>query len=494
MRIRTYLGLLLALGAIFLASYLTHQNQQLIHEPFRLATETTVPLWTVLLGVFLLGLLPTMTVLLVGSVRRDLALRDERRKSREAESIQASFRRAVDYQADGQWARAASELEVVLAARPKDFSPLLRYGEVLRRMGRLERALEVHQRASVQYPTSAALLYQLAEDYEARGEGEVAREIRNRLLRDFPSFGLSVLRRRRNAALGARQFAKASELERQIQTLAPAEAPAAPEGAAPAAPGAEEAGREEARLEDGVRLGLEYERGVAQLEGEEVEAAMATFRGLLEREPRFIPAAIMLGEAQLVAEDEPAAIETWLAGYRRTGSPVFLQRIEDHFIEGEEPRRAIETLRRLIAEGGRDLLPRFFLGRLYYRLEMHDEALKVLEALAERIGTSPTYYYVLGRLRERRGELLAAVDCYATCARQLGLAQAEYRCKVCRAMQSDWRDRCDACGSWSSIEMDFEEENVSAEALGVAEAAVWKGPQGWDLADLDEPKATPPKA
>ena len=490
MRIRTYLGLLLALGAIFLASYLTHQNQQLIHERFRLAADTTVPLWTVLLGAFLLGLLPTMTVLLVGSVRRDLALRDERRKSREAESIQASFRRAVDYQADGQWARAGAELEVVLAARPKDFSPLLRYGEVLRRMGRLDRALEVHQRASVQYPTSAALLYQLAEDYEARGEGEVAREIRNRLLRDFPSFGLSVLRRRRNAALGARQFAKASELERQIQALAPAEALAPPEGSV-AAP---EAAREEARREEGVRLGLEYERGVAQLEGEEVEAAIATFRGLLEREPRFIPAAIMLGEAELVADDEPAAIDTWLAGYRRTGSPVFLARIEDHYIEREEPLQAIETLRGLIAEADNDLLPRFFLGRLYYRLEMHDEALKILEGLAERIGTSPTYYYVLGRLRERRGELLAAVDCYATCARQLGLAQAEYRCKVCRATQPDWRDRCDACGSWNSIEMDFEEENVSAEALGVTEAPVWEGPRAWDLADLDEPKATPPGA
>lgn len=482
MRIRTYLGLLIALGAIFVASYLTHQNQALFHQPFRLAAETTVPLWTALLGAFLLGLVPTTTVLLVGSVRRDLALRDERRRSRDAESIQASFRRAVDYQADGQWSRAAAELEVVLAARPKDFSPLLRYGEVLRHLGRLPEALEVHQRASVEYPTSAALLYQLAEDYESRGEGEVAREIRNRLLRDFPSFGLTVLRRRRNAALGARQFAKASDFQRQIEALAPAEAAAASGLRA-----------EELEREAGVKLGLEYERGVAELEAEDAAAARTTFRGLLEREPRFIPAAIMLGEAQLLAEDEPAAIDTWLGGYRRTGSPVFLQRIEDHFIEDEEPRRAIETLRRLIAEGGKDLLPRFFLGRLYYRLEMHDEALKVLEGLADRIGTSPTYFYVLGRLRERRGELRAAVDCYATCARQLGLAQAEYRCRVCRATQPDWRDRCDACGSWSSVEMDFEEEHVSAEALGLAEATVWEGPEGWDLADLDEPKpAAPP--
>ena len=35
-----------------------------------------------------------------------------------------------------------------------------------------------------------------------------------------------------------------------------------------------------------------------------------------------------------------------------------------------------------------DLLLRFFLGRLYYRLEMHDEALKILESIGERLAVS----------------------------------------------------------------------------------------------------------
>ncbi len=471
MRVRTYLGLLLALAAVFLGSYVTHHNQALLYEPFHLGKALVVPLWVALLVVFLLGFLPTLTLLMVASVRRDLALRDERKKNREVESIQASFRRAADLASDGQWERAQHELEVVLSHRPKDFAPLLAYGAVLRSLGRLDQAVEVHQRASVQFPSSIALLYELAEDYEARGESEVAREIRSRVLRDFPGYGRDVLRRRRNAALGAGQFQLASELTARMDAF---------EGAHAAA--------EEPR-ETSVRRGLEYQRGVTALEAERAPEAKAVFEKLLREESRFIPAAIMQGEAQLLADEQDAAVETWLAGYRRTGSPVFLARIEDYFIEREDPRRAIETLKRLIAEDSVQLLPRYFLGRLYYRVEMHEEALKAFEGLDERIGSSPMYYFVLGRLRERRGELKLAAEAYATCARQLGVHETQFRCRVCREPYSEWQDRCPSCGSWSSVELELEEEHGGTDAIRQLEAVIWAGPESWDLADLDEPKA-----
>jgi predicted Zn-dependent protease len=450
MRLRTYLGLLFGVGVVVAASFLAQENREFLAEPFRLGGGSSLPLGVVLLLVFLTGLLPPTTVLLVGTIRRDLALREERRARREADSLAASFRRAVDLQADGQWQRAAAELEVVLAARPDNFSALLCYGEVLRKLGRFEDALEIHRRASVHHPQSVALLYQLADDYQARREPEVAEEIRNRVLRDFPGMGLAVLSQRRDGALAARRFPEAALLQQRIEDLA----------------GPRAAGLDGER-EEAVRRGLAYQRAVADLESERVEEAAATCRRLFEEDPRFIPAAILLGEAELVREREEAALEVWLAGYRQTGSPVFLQRIEDHFIEREEPRRAIETLRRLIAEAENDLLPRFFLGRLYYRLEMHGEAQKLLASLGDRIDSSPTYHYLLARIHERRGELARALEHYRACARQLGVPESEYRCRVCRASYAGWQDRCEACGAWNSVELDFEEERVAAEAPSV---------------------------
>ena len=456
MRIRSFVGLLLAVALVFYAVVLHHYNLDILQERFHVGPEATIPLWVALLAIFLLGFLPTGVTLVVDTLRRDLALRRSRRRKREAESLDASFRRAIDLQADGQWGKAASELESLLAGSPDHFSGLLRYGEVLRRLGRHEEATEVHRQAASRYPHSVSLLYQLAEDHAARGERDVAHEIENRIVREFPGFGLEVLRRRRGEALARRDWAEAGKLHERVTALL------------------NESGDSAALArESSLAQGLDYQRGVRLLEQDRAGEAAELFRTLLAHERRFIPARIMLGEAELLADRETAAVDAWREGYLETGSPVFLQRIEDHFIEAEEPLRAIETLRGLIAAAENDLLPRFFLGRLYYRLEMLDEALKALATIEERIRSSPTFHFLVGKIHQRRGDLGKAVDAYGVCLAQLDAGTAEYLCRVCHQRYRDWRDSCARCGSWNSVELDFEEERLSPEQLGIVQVPVW---------------------
>ncbi|MGB6363253.1 MAG: tetratricopeptide repeat protein [Thermoanaerobaculia bacterium] len=456
MRVRTFVGILTALAIVVTASYLTNQNIEILQQPFRLSAERIVPVYVVLLTVFLLGFLPVVIALVVQTLKRDLAQRRGRRFSREAKSLEGVVRRGVDLQADGQWGPAATEYEAYLAAYPEHFETLGRYGETLRHLGRGEEALEVHRRASVLYPQSAAILYELAEDYEVLGETDVALQLRDRILREFPSMGLRVMRRQRSAALGAQDWKGAMRLQQRIEALLE-----------------EHGGEAELERENGVRLGLAYQQGVEHLEADEVEEARAVFGQILEQEPRFVPAFIMRGEAALMSGDDDEALADWLRGFEATGSPVFLQRIEDHFIERENPLLAIETLHGLIADSRSDLLPRFFLGRLYYRLEMHEEALKVLAGLEERIRKSPTFHYLLARIRERRGEMHKAVDSYRSFVRESGLRSAEYSCGLCRTSYEIWQARCAVCGSWNSVELDFAEESVSADELGARKVPMW---------------------
>jgi tetratricopeptide (TPR) repeat protein len=455
-RLRSLFALLLGLAAVFLASYFTQHNLELFERRFHLGPETTVPVWGALLLAFLVGFLPAGVTLVIDTLRRELGQRRERRRAREAEALDATLRRARDLEIDGQSAKAAVELEAYLAGRPDDFHGLLAYGRVLRELGRLEEAIEVHRRATTLHPSSVGLLYELSEDYARRGEAEIAREIQGRIVRDFPGLGLEVLRRRRGEAIGRRDWSEASRLHERVTQLWNQSGDVAA-----------------LARESSLAQGLDYQRGVLALEQDRAEEAAEAFRRLLAREPRFIPARIMLGEAELMLGREASAVAAWRDGYLETGSPVFLARVEDHFIEEEEPALAIETLRGLIAAASNDLLPRFYLGRLYYRLEMLDEAARVLVGIGDRIRSSPTYHYLLGRIRERQGQLGKAVDAYVACLEQLDLGTAEYVCRVCRERSPDWRDICPRCGSWNAVELDFEEERLSADALGVREVPIW---------------------
>jgi len=456
MRIRTVIGTLFALVLVVLVAYLTQQNTGLLSQPFALTEQRAVPLYAVLVAVFLMGFLPVVSILVVQALKRDLAERRDRRFDREADSARSSFRRALDFRADGQWWQAAGELEAALAAQPEDFTGLLHLGEVLRRQGRSEEALDLHRRASVLYPQSVALLYEMAEDYAAQGSVEVAKEIHDRILRDFPGSGLRILRQRRGLALETEDWQEAQRLQEAIVALV-GEAEKTAEGGPEAA----------------IERGLTYELAVQALDNEQFAMAKSAFEEILLEEPGFVPARIMLGEALLLEGDETGAVSEWRKGFETTGSPTFLQRIEDHFIERGDPLQAIETLHAVIARAENDLLPRFFLGRLYKRVEMNDEALRILRAVRERVRRSPTYHYLLARLYERRGELNKSVSAYLTCIEQAGIPTSEYICRACGGSESSWKAHCDQCGSWNSIELDLDEERLSVSDLGLKERPVW---------------------
>ncbi len=448
MQIRTYLGILLSVVVAVYVSFLTPLNFDLLVEPFLLDSEHSIPVWGALLLVFSAGLLPSVTVLLVQTLKRDLSERRERRRDRETESLDRRFRRAVDFHVDGQWSKAAAQLDVLLTERPEDFATLLRCGEVLRHQGKNQEALEVHRRASVLYPHSVALLYQLAEDYAALGDAQVAREIRNRILRDFAGQGLEVLRHRRSVAMAAGRWDEASRWHEKAEAIL------------------KETGDVDGlEREAGVSQGLAYQQAVALLEKDRPADAAPIFRKLLQQEPGFVPAAIMLGEAELLLGNEETALDEWRQGCHRTVSPVFLLRIEDYFIEAEEPARAIETLRSLLANSEHDLLLRFFLGRLYFRLEMHDEALKVLEGIGERMDSAASYHFLLGRIRQRRKDYRGAMARYLACLKRLGFSNAAFACGSCEARYGEWQDRCGACGNWNSVDFDLEVEKPPEEAV-----------------------------
>ena len=118
-------------------------------------------------------------------------------------------------------------------------------------------------------------------------------------------------------------------------------------------------------------------------------------------------------------------------------------------------------------------MARFYLGKLYFRLEMLDDALSVLSSLKGRASPAPSLHYLLGRIHERRENHREAAREYRKVIKDMDLVQLEYRCQSCGDMSLQWTHRCPACGEWNTVEVDFREE-ISLEALGLAPAPVYE--------------------
>jgi hypothetical protein len=134
--------------------------------------------------------------------------------------------------------------------------------------------------------------------------------------------------------------------------------------------------------------------------------------------------------------------------------------------------QAIETLKRCVAQARKDTLPRFYLGKLYFRLEMLDDALSVLSALDGVATYAPTLHYLLGRIHERRNNHGNAAREYRKVIKEMDLVQLEYRCRSCGETVMEWTPRCLACGEWNTIEVNFREE-IPLEELGLAPAPIY---------------------
>jgi len=193
---------------------------------------------------------------------------------------------------------------------------------------------------------------------------------------------------------------------------------------------------------------------------------------LIKDNPQFIPAHVALGEALLSQGNESEATDVWFNGFETTGSPIFLTMLEEHYLQNEEPLQAIEALKRCTSQARKDTLARFYLGKLYFRLEMLDDALSVLNSLDGLASYAPTLHYLLGRIHERRGQFRDAAVDYRKVIKETDLVQLEYGCRRCDESLMAWAGRCPECGAWNSVEVNFREE-IPLEELGLAPAPIY---------------------
>jgi lipopolysaccharide biosynthesis regulator YciM len=194
---------------------------------------------------------------------------------------------------------------------------------------------------------------------------------------------------------------------------------------------------------------------------------------MVRAHPEFTPAYVALGEAAHELGHDQEAVSWLHDGFARTGAPVFLTRIEDHFLARQNPAGAIKAFRELAGQRKSDVLPRFFLGRLFSRLEMNDEAWEVFTELKAEMPDSPTLTYYIARVHERRSEYEEACGLYRGVVQSTEGLKMWYRCSGCGQEVAGWLAYCLACRAWDTFRVEWMEP-TSPQDLDVAEVRpIW---------------------
>ena len=452
MRVRTFVMILVLLCVLWGIAAMWTANRDVLRQPVALWGSTSTTVAWLLVAFLATGVVGT--VLLGGA--REFSLMIERSRLRKAgrkyEEIEEEYSRGLVAVVEGRDDEALAHFRKVLEWDSRHFNTLIKIGEVLRGQERYGEAIEYHHKAHHLKEDNTRPLYSLVDDYEAKGDMDQARVVLGKIIA-INKNSVAAWRKLRSVHMKEGNWKKAQEAhDRAVKRSGP----------------------NDPQYSDDQRngIGIRYEIASARLGEGKAREAVGLLRRIIKDDGRFIPAHVKLGKAFAEQGNEAEACQAWFSGFEATGSPIFLTVLEEYYLQREEPLAAIEALKRCIASCQSDTLPRFFLGKLYFRLEMLDDAQSVLSSLKGRASYAPTLHYLLGRIHERRSNHAAANEEYRRVIKETDLVQLEYRCRACDETLMSWADRCPGCGDWQAIEVNFREE-ISLEEHGLAPAPIY---------------------
>ncbi len=388
---------------------------------------------------FLLSLTSGAAVIFVLYLLRDVkrflrGLRVQREQKKKAR-IQELYTKGLNSLLAKRNPEAVGFFQKVLAIDSNHVDTLLRMGISQLREKNPQEAVLLHQKARGLDPNNQEVLFALAADYEEAKRYDDALKVYQEVVSRDGS-NLTAIMRMRDLYQRTNNWHDLYETQRRLLSnpLSPAE-------------------RE---VEHRKLVGFKYEYGRSLLEAGDMERAKKIFRGVIKLDKDFIPSYLGLGEVFLDENKVKEAAEMWEKAYRVTSSIVLLHRLEDLYLRQGEPGKAIELYKQATTWRPQDIALKFFLGKLYYRLEMVDEAFDILSSVDWGDKEFPDVHKLLGNIYLRRGSLGLAASEFK---KALGFKKQiiiPYVCSNCELRTTGWSGRCPNCGKWNTLGVNLE--------------------------------------
>lgn len=369
-----------------------------------------------------------LIVYIVRDTKRLIENIQTQRRQRKQEKIHSLYSRALSAIHSGKIEAAVDSLKDMLGEDSENIQALMRLGEIALGTKDLKKAQDYFKRALSVDPESVEVLLNLVKVKELIGSEEDALKYVDEIL-DRDSNNLTALYKKREILESLGRWDDIIYLQKDILNNVHTEI--------------------ERDTEQQLLIGYEYESGRESLEAGNTEKAKKMFRTVLKLNSDFIPGHLGLAEVMTREGNTNDAINYLERMCQQHKSMILISRLEDLLLNIGEPSRLIGIYKKSLAERPTDNSLKFFLAKLYYRLEMLDDSLEIVQYI-ESPSLFPEVAKIKGGIYLKRGQAEMAAEEFKSVLNLKSSLRVPYYCSNCGYMDDNWSGRCPSCSLWNT--------------------------------------------
>ncbi|HTR44786.1 MAG TPA: tetratricopeptide repeat protein [Thermodesulfovibrionales bacterium] len=380
------------------------------------------------------GIALTLVYFFIRDTKRFIDGRQFQRRQKQDMKVQELYAKALNAILADNEEEARSALEEILKEDPGHLDANLRLGDISAESEDYLKAISYYKKAKEVQPHNFEVLFSLARVMEKTNRPADARVYLDEILDTDPD-NLTALYKKRALMEKKDEWDEVIYLQKTIIKSEHTE---------------KEREREQKKL-----LGYKYEQGRYSLENGQYEKAKKTFRTIIRLDRNFVPASLGLAEVMLREGETEDAIDFLEKTFEQTLSVIILARIEDLLISVGEPARLIRLYKNALSREPQNQTLNFFMGKLYYRLEMIDDAFDALVTVDSSGAPYPELHYLLADIYVRRQQWDRAVGEFKKVIDLRKPFRLPYCCEECGYASQGWAGRCVNCKSWNTYQFNL---------------------------------------
>jgi tetratricopeptide (TPR) repeat protein len=432
----TLKNILLLLIFILLSVYIAFLNPHEVEVYLTQSFSLRLPMVILLLGFILVGVIITGIMNWALKVKSSFGNMKTRFQKQHIEKrqqwCQEQYEKGKNVFAGGNLEKANTVFNKILEEFPNHVGALNYKGDIARRKGNNDLALESHLKASKIAPKSFKTLNLLAEDYSTTGSLKEETATLEKIRQSEPDSPL-ILSRIRDLNLKNGDWKNAAVLQKRIVALTE--------------------DRKQKEKEEALFGQIIYKNGMAYWEKGQIDSSISEFKKALRISPKCVPAYITLGDAYLKSGNKKNAVKTWEVGLTFTHSPLLLLRLQKLFQEADDLKALEKIYQDAIKSSNNSVKDTLVLLKGIFYMDRGDteEAIQALETIPK--DQSILHSVLLANAYQQKKDApnteKAALSAFSLAKESL----LKLVCTECHSPAEEWSSDCPHCKAWNSLKL-----------------------------------------